>query len=82
MKTNILNYRVIIEQDEDGVFVASVPSVQGCHSQGDTYEEALENIKDVLELCLEVAKETPNYNTSNDYTMPHFIGITDIAVQI
>ena len=38
MKTNILNYRVVIEQDEDRVFVASVPTLQGCYTEGDTYK--------------------------------------------
>src|SRR3989344_6496697 len=51
----VLNFKVIIEQDEDGYFVADVPSVPGCHSQGKTYEKALANIKEALGLCLEVA---------------------------
>jgi len=37
----VLNYRVIIEKDEDGVYVASVPMIQGCYTEADTYEEAL-----------------------------------------
>ncbi|MDO8515274.1 MAG: type II toxin-antitoxin system HicB family antitoxin [bacterium] len=49
----VLNYEVIIEKDEDGVYVASVPKIQGCHTEGDTREEALERIKEVIELCLE-----------------------------
>ncbi|PZO35417.1 MAG: type II toxin-antitoxin system HicB family antitoxin [Pseudanabaena frigida] len=40
---------VIIEKDEDGYF-ASCPSLQGCYTQGDTYEEILENIKDAISL--------------------------------
>jgi len=43
---------VIIEGDPDGYFV-SCPSLQGCYSQGDTYEEAMENIKDAIRLHLE-----------------------------
>ncbi len=39
-----LNFKVIITQDEDGVFVASCPAIPGCHTQGDTYEEAEKNI--------------------------------------
>jgi len=46
----VLNYRVLIEQDEDGVFVASAPSLQGCYTEGDTFEEAMKNIKDVIKL--------------------------------
>ncbi len=41
-------FRVIIEQDEDGVFVADVPSLPGCVSQGETRREVLENIKDAI----------------------------------
>ena len=41
-------YRVLIEQDEDGVFVAEVPSLPGCVSQGHTRSEVLANIKDAI----------------------------------
>ena len=34
-----LQFKVLIEQDENGVFVASVPAIPGCHTQGNTYEE-------------------------------------------
>ncbi|HID28329.1 MAG TPA: type II toxin-antitoxin system HicB family antitoxin [Methanosarcinales archaeon] len=43
---------VIIEKDEDGYF-AYCPALQGCYTQGDTYEEAMENIKDAIHLHLE-----------------------------
>jgi predicted RNase H-like HicB family nuclease len=46
-------FTVVIEQDEDGVYVPSCPALQGCHSQGDTYEEAIENIKDAIRLHIE-----------------------------
>ena len=41
-------YRVIIEQDEDGVYVAEVPSLPGCVTQGTSRSEALANIKDAI----------------------------------
>jgi predicted RNase H-like HicB family nuclease len=43
---------VVIERDQDGYFV-SCPDLQGCYSQGDTYEQAIENIKDAIKLHLE-----------------------------
>ncbi len=43
---------VVIEKDEHGYF-AMCPALEGCYSQGDTYEEALENIKDAIRLMLE-----------------------------
>ena len=48
-----MKYRVLIEQDEDGVFVAEVPSLPGCISQGETREKAVENIKEAIALYLE-----------------------------
>jgi len=45
--------QVIIEQDEDGKYIATCPALQGCYTQGDTFEEAIENIKDVIKMCLE-----------------------------
>lgn len=48
-----MNYRVIVEQDEDGVFVVECPTLPGCISQGKTRSEALENIKDAIACYLE-----------------------------
>jgi predicted RNase H-like HicB family nuclease len=48
-----MKYRVLIEQDEDGFFVAEVPSLPGCISQGQTRAEATENIKEAISLYLE-----------------------------
>jgi len=48
-----MKYRVIIEQDEDGMYIAECPSLPGCISQGRTCEEALKNIKEDVEGCLE-----------------------------
>ena len=50
-------YRVVIEQDEDGVYCASVPSLPGCFSHGDTYAQALANIKEAAVLHLEVMRD-------------------------
>ena len=48
-----MKYRVLIEQDEDGVFVAQVPSLPGCISEGQTRGEALENVRDAIAGYLE-----------------------------
>lgn len=47
------NFPVIIEQDEDGKFIVTCPVFEGCYSQGDTFEDALNNIREAIELCLE-----------------------------
>ena len=44
-----MKFRVIIEPDEDGVFIASCPSLPGCHSQGATRAEAMANIQEAIE---------------------------------
>ena len=75
------NFKVIITQDEDGVYVASCPSIPGCHSQGDTYEKAQKNIEEVIKLCLKVAEEDKEYaNTINfgETESSQFVGITNV----
>ena len=86
MKTKVLNFTTIIEQDEDGVFVASVPAVPGCHTQGDTYEEAIVNVKDALQLCLDEAKSNSDYASKIDFpkedSQEKFIGFANIQVRL
>jgi predicted RNase H-like HicB family nuclease len=47
----------LLDRDEDGVWVVECPAIPGCVSQGKTREEALENIREALALCLEVRAE-------------------------
>jgi predicted RNase H-like HicB family nuclease len=49
-------FTVVVERDEDGLYIASVPLLQGCYTQGETYEEALENIKDAIRLHIEARR--------------------------
>lgn len=49
-------YRVVVEPDEDR-FYAEIPALRGCYSWGYTFEEALENVKEALEVWLEVKRE-------------------------
>ncbi len=51
-----MNIKILIEKGEDDYFVASVPSLKGCWSQGKTREEALANIREAIELYLEPDK--------------------------
>ncbi len=44
---------IILEQDEDGVFIVSCPSFKGCHTYGKTVEDAMKNIEEVTEMCFE-----------------------------
>ena len=52
-----MKYRILIEQDEDNMFVAEVPSLPGCISQGKTRNEAIENSKDAIKGYLESLKK-------------------------
>jgi len=47
-----LQFNVIFEVDEDGYYVASVPAIPGCYTQGKTLEEAKKRVKEVIKLCL------------------------------
>jgi antitoxin HicB len=52
-----MKYRILIEQDEDGVFVAECPSLPGCLSQGKTRQEAIDNVQDAIRGYLESLKK-------------------------
>lgn len=52
-----MRYRVLIEQDEDGVFVAEVPSLPGCVSQGETRVQALSNVREAISVYVESLEE-------------------------
>ncbi|VVB89010.1 HicB_like antitoxin of bacterial toxin-antitoxin system [uncultured archaeon] len=69
----VLNFTVLIEQDEDGIYVAKVPDIIGCYTQGKTVEQAMERIKEAIQVCLEADKEE---------IMPlKFIGIQQLEVK-
>lgn len=81
-----LQFKVLIEQDEDGVFVASVPAIPGCHTQGETYEEAVKRIKEAIALCLEVAREDKQYREKIDFSegleeKARFFGVVNIPIR-
>ncbi|MCD6206439.1 MAG: type II toxin-antitoxin system HicB family antitoxin [Methanosarcinales archaeon] len=52
-----MRLEIILEQEEDGRYSVHCPALKGCHSQGETREEALENIQEAIELYLEVVNE-------------------------
>jgi len=52
-----VNYTVLIEQGEDGAYIATVPALKSCYTQADTIPELLEKTKEVIELCLEAEEE-------------------------
>ena len=52
-----MRFSVTIDRDEDGVWIVECPSIPGCVSQGQTKQEALENVKDAIAACLQVRAE-------------------------
>ncbi|MDR9405230.1 MAG: type II toxin-antitoxin system HicB family antitoxin [Halothece sp. Uz-M2-17] len=64
-------FYVLVEKDEDGLFVGEVPQLQGCYSQGKTLDELMINIKEVIQLCL----EDEHHQHKNE-----FVGIQKIEV--
>ena len=48
-----MKYRVVIQEDEDGIFVDEVPSLPGCVSEGETRRESIDNVRDAIEVYLE-----------------------------
>jgi predicted RNase H-like HicB family nuclease len=52
-----MTFHVTLDRDEDGVWVVECPAIPGCVSQGASKEEALENIRQAIKLCLEVRAE-------------------------
>lgn len=50
-------FYVVIEKDEDGLYVGEVPQLKACYSQGETIDELMTNIREVIEMCLEEMAE-------------------------
>lgn len=72
-KKKIYNFTVVIEQDESGWFVAKVPDLQGCYTQGKTVEQAMERIREAIQVCVEAEKM--------DFPLMKFIGVQNVEVQ-
>jgi len=79
MKKEKYTVQVIIEQDEDNRYIASCPALQGCYTQGDTFEEALDNIKEVVRMCIE---ELEDEGKPLDLRYPEVIALKQIEVAV
>ena len=65
-------FNVIIEKDEDGYYVATVPSLKGCHTQAKSLDDLMERTKEAIELCLE--------EESNPIYQYDFVGVQKITI--
>ena len=66
-------FNVVIEQDADGYYVASVPALRGCHTQAKSLDILMKRIREVIELCLEV-EDSPALN--------RFVGVQRVTVTV
>ena len=52
-------FTVVIEQDEEGLFVATIPALRGCHTQAKSLDTLMKRTREVISLCLEQEKDPP-----------------------
>jgi predicted RNase H-like HicB family nuclease len=74
MKSKYIHLPILIEQDEDNLYIVSCPVYKGCHSYGKTVDEALANITEVIEMCMEEEKSKTQIN--------RFIGFRELQMPI
>ena len=65
-------FSVVVERDEEGYYVASVPALPGCHTQARSLDKLMERVREAIELCLEVERHAVSTN--------EFIGVQRVAV--
>ncbi|TAE55850.1 MAG: type II toxin-antitoxin system HicB family antitoxin [Nostocales cyanobacterium] len=64
-------FYVVIERDEDGMYIGEVPQLKACYSQGETIDELINNIKEVIKMCLEELEEE---------SITEFIGVQKVVL--
>ena len=64
-------FNVIIEQDDEGYYIATVPELKGCHTQAKTLDSLMKRVREAIALCLEVEKIQQS---------AHFVGFQRIAI--
>ena len=72
-ENKVLHLPILVEQDEDKIYIVSCPVFKGCHSYGKTVEEALTNIKEVIDICIEEEKDKVSGTN-------RFVGFREIQV--
>ncbi|MBE9141681.1 type II toxin-antitoxin system HicB family antitoxin [Planktothrix mougeotii] len=64
-------FYVVIERDEEGIYMGEVPQLKACYSQGETIDELIQNIREVIEMCLEELEED---------STTEFIGVQKVVI--
>ena len=78
--TTILQFKVLIERDEDGFYVASVPELPGCYTQAKTLEKLRPRVREVIELVLDADKDVRNDKLKSPASVPSFFATEDVAI--
>ena len=74
MEKKIYNFTVLLERGEDNWYVATVPDIPGCYTQGKTVAQVLDRIKEAIEVCLEADKE--------EIEPMKFIGVQQVEIEL
>lgn len=69
------HFQIIIEQDKDGVYIVNCPSFQGCRSYGYTVEQAMDNIREPIQVCIEEVDDHHELSTQ-------FVGVRDLELTL
>jgi len=72
-----MKFPVVIEQDEDGMYIGTVPDIKGCHSYGKTLDELMKNIKEAIIANIEVLKAE-----SKELPKVNFSGVQQVEVEV
>jgi predicted RNase H-like HicB family nuclease len=72
-------FQVVIEQDEEGLYVAECPALEGCYTQGGTFEEAVANIQEVIRMCV---RELEAEGQPIEPRYPEVVGLKTIEVAL
>jgi predicted RNase H-like HicB family nuclease len=67
-------FDVVVERDEDGYYVASVPALRGCHTQAKSLDELMARVREAIELCLDVER------VSDDEAGLEFVGVQRVRI--
>lgn len=72
MKAKHLDFTVFIERDEKGIYIAKVPDIPGCYTQGKTIAQVLDRIKEAIDVCIEAEAQ--------EIKPLQFIGVQKISI--
>ena len=76
------NFRIIIEQDEEGMYVAKCPALSGCHTQAKTYEQVVLRMQEAISLYLEVLRKRRQTRKLDNITQPKFFALQDLSLSV